>query len=43
MKVFRIKASCDFIEDVEVIAESKEQAEELGKKMEELGAVRLMA
>ena len=29
MKVFRIKASCDFIEDVEVIAESKEQAEEL--------------
>ena len=29
MKVFRIKAICDFIEDVEVIAESKEQAEEL--------------
>ena len=29
MKVFRIKASCDFIEEVEVIAETKEQAEEL--------------
>ena len=29
MKVFRIKASCDFIEDVEVIAKTKEHAEEL--------------
>jgi len=29
MKVFRIKAVCDFIEVVEVIADTKEQAEEL--------------
>lgn len=29
MKTFRIKAICDFIEDVEVIADTKEQAEEL--------------
>jgi hypothetical protein len=29
MKIFKIKAICDFVEDVEVIAETKEQAEEL--------------
>ena len=29
MKVFRIKAICDFVEDVEIVAETKEQAEEL--------------
>lgn len=29
MKTFRIKAICDFVEDVEVIADTKEQAEEL--------------
>ena len=29
MKTFRIKAICDFAEDVEVIADTKEQAEEL--------------
>ena len=29
MKVFRIKAVCDFIEVVEVRADTKEQAEEL--------------
>tara|TARA_S200002703_G_scaffold146884_1_gene142292 strand:+ start:104 stop:280 length:177 start_codon:yes stop_codon:yes gene_type:complete len=28
MKTFKIKAICDFVEDVEVIAETKEQAEE---------------
>ena len=29
MKTFKIKATCDFVEDVEIIAETKEQAEEL--------------
>ena len=29
MKIFKIKAICDFVEDVEIIAETKEQAEEL--------------